>query len=118
MDDGIIGCCVVLCCVVILGGFGIAGYALMVMTKAFRTASSMATRRPYWVVEVDEKGIRNTVKLESRMDQFEAWQRDTQKGIAVDSSWADAAGIPRSIDYGVEMEDEPDPDSRVIGERV
>jgi len=109
MEPTIIGCCIAL-----LGAFGLAGYALMVMTKAFKTAAEMATRRPYWVVEVDEKGIRNTVKLESRMDQFEAWQRDTQKGQTVDSEWADAAGVRRSIDDGVVLEEEP----RQIGERV
>lgn len=82
---------------IVIGSFGLAGAAVGVLAWAFVKAANMATRRPYWLVELNEHGIRNAPKFESR--------RTSETATAPE--WGD----PIDVDAGV---DEP---PRTVGER-
>jgi len=98
-----------------LGGFVLSGWIirrlLRVIDSLVGELSHLAVRKPYYIIEVDDQGIRQIQALEDRIGIIEAEQNKPEPKIP--------APFERAVKLatGGELPDMDDPDLVVVGER-
>ena len=81
----------------VIGSLVLAGYIIFELSRRLDSVVKMATRKPYWIVEQSVHGIRNVIKLESRVATLESRVQTIPEAITPD--WENPG---ESIDQDVE----------------
>jgi len=93
----------------VIGSLVLAGYIIFELSRRLDSVVKMVTRKPYWIVEQSVHGIKNVIKLESRVAILESKVQTIPEAITPD--WANPG---ESIDQDVEMASD---DMVEVGER-